>query len=261
MGFPDMSSTGATPIYDNIMKQADLKRSEFAFYVAKDSPVSALFFGGVDPRFYESPIHMFPVEREHYWEVALDAIHVGDKKFCCEEGTKNYVILDSGTSFNTMPGNEMRSFLEMIPSQECGDDDSFLSSYPDITYVIGGVSFVLKPEDYLVRSKTNMCKPAYMQIDVPSDYGHAYILGSLGFMRHFFTVFRRSDGTTPSLVGIARAVHSPENRAFLQQVVNSYPSGSFKADDILAFERGTNMLRPELLQEDSALREKHTTKL
>lgn len=62
-------------------------------------------------------------------------------------------------------------------------------------------------------------------------------------------------------MGIARAVHSPENRAFLQQVVNSYPSGSFKADDILAFERGTNMLRPELLQEDSALREKHTTKL
>lgn len=62
------------------------------------------------------------------------------------------------------------------------------------------MSFVLKPEDYLVRSKTNMCKPAYMQIDVPSDYGHAYILGSLGFMRHFFTVFRRSDGTTPSLV-------------------------------------------------------------
>lgn len=42
MGFPDMSSTGATPIYDNIMKQADLKRSEFAFYVAKDSPVSRI---------------------------------------------------------------------------------------------------------------------------------------------------------------------------------------------------------------------------
>lgn len=83
------------------------------------SQISALFFGGVDPRFYEAPIHMFPVEREHYWEVALDAIYVGDKKFCCEEGTKNYVILDSGTSFNTMPGTEMRSFLEMIPTQVC----------------------------------------------------------------------------------------------------------------------------------------------
>ncbi|KAL8453236.1 hypothetical protein Emag_001968 [Eimeria magna] len=137
MGFPEMSSTGATPIYDNIMNQAKLKRNEFAFYVAKGSPVSALFFGGVDPRFYQPPIHMFPVEREHYWEVALDAIYVGDKKFCCEEGTKNYVILDSGTSFNTLPGAEMRSFLEMIPTQECSmDSDDFLKEYPDITYVI-----------------------------------------------------------------------------------------------------------------------------
>ncbi|KAL8433474.1 hypothetical protein ACSSS7_003864 [Eimeria intestinalis] len=201
MGFPEMSSTGATPIYDNIMNQAKLKRNEFAFYVAKGSPVSALFFGGVDPRFYQPPIHMFPVEREHYWEVALDAIYVGDKKFCCEEGTKNYVILDSGTSFNTLPGAEMRSFLEMIPTQECSmENDDFLKEYPDITYVIGGVSFVLKPEDYLVRSKTNLCKPAYMQIDVPSEFGHAYILGSVAFMRHFYTVYRRSDGSTPSLV-------------------------------------------------------------
>lgn len=39
MGFPEMSSTGATPIYDNIMNQAKLKRNEFAFYVAKGSPV------------------------------------------------------------------------------------------------------------------------------------------------------------------------------------------------------------------------------
>ena len=79
--------------------------------------VSAIFFGGVDPRFFEPPIHMFPVVREHYWEVELDAIYVGERKFCCAEGTKNYVIIDSGTSFNTMPSNEMESFLEMIPSQ------------------------------------------------------------------------------------------------------------------------------------------------
>ncbi|KAL8426539.1 hypothetical protein Efla_006604 [Eimeria flavescens] len=260
MGFPEMSSTGATPIYDNIMNQAKLKRNEFAFYVAKGSPVSALFFGGVDPRFYEPPIHMFPVEREHYWEVALDAIYVGEKKFCCADGTKNYVILDSGTSFNTMPGAEMRSFLDMIPSQECSaDSDDFLKDYPDITYVIGGVSFVLKPEDYLVRSKANVCKPAYMQIDVPSDFGHAYILGSVAFMRHFYTVYRRSDGTTPSLVGIARAVHSDENKQFLQQVVNAYPSGSFHEEDLLAVQRSSSSVRPLLLQEDAALRETHST--
>lgn len=39
LGFPEMSSTGTVPIYDNIMNQAKLERNEFAFYVAKGSPV------------------------------------------------------------------------------------------------------------------------------------------------------------------------------------------------------------------------------
>lgn len=64
------------------------------------------------------------------------------------------------------------------------------------------MSFVLNPEDYLVRSRDNMCKPAYMQIEVPSDYGHAFILGSVAFMRNFFTVFRRGSGDVPSMVGL-----------------------------------------------------------
>ncbi|CDI79171.1 eukaryotic aspartyl protease, putative [Eimeria acervulina] len=214
-GFPDMSSTGATPIYDNMLQQANVEKSEFAFYVAKDSPVSAIFFGGVDPRFFEPPIHMFPVVREHYWEVELDAIYVGDKKFCCAEGTKNYVIVDSGTSFNTLPSDEMESFLEMIPSQECGEDDSFLEQYPDITYIIGGVGFVLEPQDYLV--------------------------------------------------GIARAVHSEENKAYLQQVADSYPiniGNSSASEDLLAVRRSTNApMQAAALQEDNAIRAEHTTRI
>lgn len=62
---------------------------------------------------------MFPVSREHYWETPLDAIYVGEKKFCCKEGTKNYVILDSGTSFNTMPEGDFSRLLDMIPSKVC----------------------------------------------------------------------------------------------------------------------------------------------
>ncbi|EPR63595.1 aspartyl protease ASP3 [Toxoplasma gondii GT1] len=234
LAFPEMSSTGTVPIYDNIISQGTLKENEFAFYMAKGSQVSALFFGGVDPRFYEAPIHMFPVTREHYWETSLDAIYIGDKKFCCEEGTKNYVILDSGTSFNTMPSGELGKLLDMIPSKECNlDDPEFTSDFPTITYVIGGVKFPLTPEQYLVRSKKNECKPAYMQIDVPSQFGHAYILGSVAFMRHYYTVFRRSDGTRPSLVGIARAVHNDDNSAYLSNVLNEYPGAHIRKEDLM----------------------------
>lgn len=65
-----------------------------------------------------------------------------------------------------------------------------------------------------------MCKPAYMQIDVPSEFGHAYILGSVAFMRHFYTVYRRSDGKTPSLVGRLSCLHASDGR----------PAGVFYSD-------------------------------
>lgn len=223
LAFPDMSSTGNTPIYDNIMKQGAMTENEFSFYMAKGSPVSALFFGGVDPKFYEAPIHMFPVSREHYWETQLDSITVGDVKFCCDEDKPSYVILDSGTSFNTMPGTELGKLLDLIPQRECNMEDSnFLASYPTITYTIGGIAFPVKPEQYLVKGKASMCKPAYMQIDVPSEYGHAYILGSVAFMRHYFTVFRRSDGERPSLIGIAKALHTDQNKSYLSKLLSDY---------------------------------------
>lgn len=117
MGFPEMCSTGPVPLMDNLLEQSNLDRHEFAFYVSRDAPVSALLFGGVDPRFYEPPIHMFRVTQEHYWEVELDAIMVGDTKLCCESGVKSYAILDSGTSFNTLPAKEMAQFLELVPTR------------------------------------------------------------------------------------------------------------------------------------------------
>lgn len=51
----------------------------------------------------------------------------------------------------------------------------------------------------------DVCMPAYMQIDVPSERNHAYLLGSLSFMRNFFTVFVRGTESRPSMVGVARA--------------------------------------------------------
>eukprot|EP00920_Eleutheroschizon_duboscqi_P028840 GHVT01070075.1.p1 GENE.GHVT01070075.1~~GHVT01070075.1.p1 ORF type:complete len:446 (-),score=42.47 GHVT01070075.1:286-1623(-) len=196
-------------------------------WVVGESP-SAIFFGGVDPRFFEPPIHMFPVVREHYWETQLSEFWVGDVKFCCDqpEKQKSYVIFDSGTSFNTLPGHEIMEFFKLVPPRTCTDEnlDQVLQSFPDLTYVLQGVSIVVRPSEYIVRSNDD-CRSAYMQIDVPSEFGHAYLLGSLAFMRHYFTVFRRGDGHSPSMVGIAKARTSPESANYLQDVLNGSPGG------------------------------------
>lgn len=109
-----------------------------------------MFIGGVDPQFFIPPIQEVPVVREHYWEVELDELWVGDTKFCCrddEDKTPGYVIFDSGTSFNTIPHREAKRFFNLFLKKQCllepldtsGDTEesireTLLKDYPTITY-------------------------------------------------------------------------------------------------------------------------------
>lgn len=65
----------------------------------------------------------------------------------------------------------------------------------------GGVDVVLTPEMYVIATSSGDCLPAFMQLDVLSKHAHTYVLGSLPFMRHYFTMFKRSLDGTPSMVG------------------------------------------------------------
>ncbi|KAK2195066.1 bifunctional Aspartic peptidase domain superfamily/Aspartic peptidase [Babesia duncani] len=198
LAFPEMASIPGLPILDNLAMLHQLKHKEFSFYIGDSGSESMLLFGGVDHKYYDGDIKMFPVVREHYWEVALDAVYIGDYKICCDE--KSYLIFDSGTSLNTLPSADFSNFMRLLPSEKC--HGSF-DKYPTITYVLGGQKVTLTGEQYMM-SHNGYCTPAYMQLDVPSEFGHAYIVGSNAFMRHYYTVFRRGGGENdPSMVGIA----------------------------------------------------------
>lgn len=195
LAFPEMSSIPGPSVFDNLSRLKHLKNKEFAFYI--DDENSLLMFGGVDKDFYEGSLKMFPVVREHYWEVKLDAIYIGKKKVCCDE--PSYVIFDSGTSLNSVPSKDFRTFVNMLPYGKCPNGVSDDSA---ITYVLGGQEIKLTSDQYMLMNQGE-CIPAYMQLDVPSEFGHAYILGSNAFMRHYFTVFRRGDGKgIPSMVSV-----------------------------------------------------------
>ena len=56
-----------------------------------------------------------------------------------------------------------------------------------------------------VAGNENVCRPAFMPLDVNNKYGPALILGEV-FMRHFFTVFSRGDGNPENArIGVAPA--------------------------------------------------------
>ncbi|GIX65489.1 aspartyl protease ASP3 [Babesia caballi] len=207
LAFPEMSSVPGVPVFDHMALLKNMKHKEFAFYIGKKDEGSKLMFGGVDPRYYEGDIKMFPVVREHYWEVKLDAIFVGDEELCCGKD-KSYLIFDSGTSLNTIPSAYFDRFMSYFPKGECDDASE---GYPTITYVLNGERITLEPHQYMLK-QGRRCIPAYMQLDVPSEFGNAFIVGSNAFMKHYLTVFRRGTGGQTSMVGFSTNLHDPCHR-------------------------------------------------
>ncbi|CRG98084.1 plasmepsin X, putative [Plasmodium gallinaceum] len=204
LGFPEMLSAGSTPFFDNLVKQNKNVLEQFSFYISPYDNTSTFMIGGISKSFYEGKIYMLPVVKEYYWEVKLDAIYVGEEKICCEK--ESYAIFDTGTSYNTMPSTHINTLLNLIPTNSCNEDNykEVLKNYPSIKYIFGNLIVELTPDEYMILNE-DTCIPAYMQIDVPSENNNAFLLGSISFMRHYFTVFIRGTKGKPSMVGIAKA--------------------------------------------------------
>jgi pepsin A len=233
LAFPSMAADGHTPFFDNVMQQDVLQgRNEFSFFFTKlPQQASAIFFGGVDKRFFDGPIRMFPVVQPHYWSIELLDFKIGDESFAydarpwTEEGKKRVdkLILDTGTTYFTAPPSICDKILEKIPGGSC----ERTKNYPNLTYKLmdeDGVPYdlVVPPSVYMVTDDGMYCEPAFMAIDVPGKYGPAFLLGEV-FMRHWHTTFDRGDGSEGSaFVGFAPAKHDPDAIAELEQTRLKY---------------------------------------
>ena len=229
LAFPSMAADGHQPFFDNVMQQDVLSgRNEFSFFYTKlPEQASAIFFGGVDKRFFQGDIRMFPVVQEHYWTIRLVDFMIGNKSFAYmpkrysfydpssklsvddSRGIKvDKLVLDTGTTYFTAPPGICEDILRTVPGGNC----ERTKAYPDITYKLideEGVPYdlVVPPSIYMVTDDGNYCEPAFMPIDVPDEYGPAFLLGEV-FMRHWHTTFDRGDGTPGSaFVGFALAKH------------------------------------------------------
>jgi len=106
------------------------------------------------------------------------------------------------------------------------EDCSNFDSLPDLTIELNGKEFVMKPSEYILKTKDDsemgdydeeydenspeflakwngkyQCAPAFMAIDVPAPRGPIFIIGDT-FMRKYYTVFDR----TKNAIGFALAV-------------------------------------------------------
>ncbi|KAJ1606243.1 secreted pepsinogen like aspartyl protease having a signal peptide [Cryptosporidium canis] len=297
LGFTQMSSSKSLqlPLIERLQQQGLIQENVFSIYINDhrikpirnedklSKPRALLLLGGIDSNLFQGDLHILPVIREHYWQVELESLHIGETKYCCDLGslayeweslenehlsrkfgpfedppmdlhiynkfnktidkasrTPGYVIFDSGTSFYTLPNFEYKKFSQDYkPFGDCSQihlgtqkiDPKVIEHFPNITYTFkDGLKLIITPELYLTPNEQGKCKPGIMMIDVPGEYGHSYILGSL-FMRYYYTTYSKNIPRIGSSVGIAKAKHGKETRRYIYSRLSSTNESFVPPDD------------------------------
>jgi len=142
----------------------------------------------VDPAHYVGDFVKIPLLAETYWEVSLDGINVAGQAV----SKTPRAIVDSGTSLLAGPSAEVKKIAKLVGATpllagEYMIDCAKLDSAPDISFVMGGKTFSLKPHEYVIEEQ-GVCLFAMMGINIPEPNGPLWILGDV-FMRKYYVVF------------------------------------------------------------------------
>merc|ERR1712178_127856 len=101
-------------------------------------------------------------------------------------------IIDSGTSLLAGPPDAVSALAEKVGAtnvmgKEYTIDCSKKSSLSNLDITLGGQSFSLSPEDYILEV-SGQCLFAFIGLDVPPPRGPLWIMGDV-FMRKYYAVF------------------------------------------------------------------------
>jgi len=199
LGFSDLSMGEGFNIVDDLQAKGALPGGQFSFYLT-DGGDSELTFGGYKSENLASDIVWSKVQRESWWQVAMDDITFNNKaQHLCQDGCQ--VAVDTGTSMLAGPSDLVDKLNQMV---DVRDDCSNFQSLPQIGFQMGNHVLNLKPDDYVDRDSTS-CSFSLMALDVPPPKGPVFIFGD-PFLRRFVTIFDRKN----SRVGFAVAKHSDE---------------------------------------------------
>ncbi|KAK2100377.1 hypothetical protein P7K49_021725 [Saguinus oedipus] len=230
LAYPSISSSGATPVFDNIWNQDLVSQDLFSVYLSSvhkglpsftfprwvtmrlgphcvalhcemsaakmgnDQSGSVVMFGGIDSSYYTGSLNWVPVSAEGYWQITVDSITMNGEAIACAEGCQ--AIVDTGTSLLSGPTSPIANIQSYIGASENSNGEmvvscSAISSLPDIVFTINGIQYPVPASAYILQDEES-CTSGFQGMNIPTAYGELWILGDV-FIRQYFAVFDRAN--------------------------------------------------------------------
>ncbi|XP_009978637.1 PREDICTED: pepsin A-like isoform X1 [Tauraco erythrolophus] len=201
LAFPSISSSGATPVFDNMMSEDLVSEDLFSVYLSKDDDSgSFVLFGAIDDSYTTNGIDWISLSEETYWEITMESLSIDGSTVACASGCQ--AIVDTGTSLLAVPEGPHDSLghvvllgvaadhhLLLCPPLQISCDD--VSSLPDVVVHIDGKSFPLSADAYVIQSD-GVCTLGFEGMDVDTEEGVIWILGDV-FIREYYVIFDRAN--------------------------------------------------------------------
>ncbi|XP_061204442.1 pepsin A-like [Neopsephotus bourkii] len=198
LAFPSLASSGATPVFDNMMNEGLVARDLFSVYLSKNEESgSFVLFGAIDPYYVTNGISWIPLSAETYWQITMDRVSIMGRAELCQDSCQ--AIVDTGTSLLAMPNEYLTVVLRALGATSNGEIDcEYRNSLPDIVFYINGMEFPLTPSAYVTESN-GVCSLGFQSMNVPTESGEMWILGDV-FIREYYVIFSRAK----NMVGLSR---------------------------------------------------------
>uniref|UniRef100_A0A671YDP6 pepsin A n=1 Tax=Sparus aurata TaxID=8175 RepID=A0A671YDP6_SPAAU len=186
LAYPSISASGATPVFDNMMKQGQPWHKG-----------SVVTFGGTDPNHYIAPITWIPLSSQRFWQITMDSITINGQVVACSGGCQ--AIVDTGTSLVIGPQSDIDNINSLVGvtvkngeyTVSCND----IPQMPDVTFHIQGKEFTLPSSAFIRQTKHYGCLTGF------DRGGHSeWLLGDI-FLRQFYSIYSRAQ----NMVGLAKA--------------------------------------------------------
>ncbi|NXS62536.1 PEPA protein, partial [Brachypteracias leptosomus] len=198
LAFPSISSSNATPVFDNMMAQDLVKKDLFSVYLSRHGMGgSFVLFGDTDPLYTMNGITWVSLSAETYWQITMDSFSVGQNTVGCSNSCQ--AILDTGTSLLVVPNNVLSKIQKALGANSNGQISCLRAfTLPNIVFHINGTSFPVPPSSYVIWRGLS-CSLAFEGMDIPTEEGELWILGDV-FLRNYYSIYDRGNDR----VGLSR---------------------------------------------------------